>query len=199
MAAHRPTSHQAGEKPRVLTLAELEIEQTRWQHRLKTAQADVTRLEAETFKAMIAGRPQAHRASLNEARAQANEAGLVLAEIARQLPLARAVDYRNQAAALRAEVEADKAELERLRAEIETHLKAIEVVEGVRYERPNLGWMGSGETNTNRIERRISAGEMKAIDLETRAVEIEVEHAPAVNTHTVQQSTVLGSVEVENG
>lgn len=181
-----------------LTLAELETEKIRWQHRLKTAQADVTRLEAETFKAMAAGSLEAHRAALNEARAQANEAGLILAEIDRQLPLARAADYRKQAAALRAEVEADKAKLARLRAEIETHLKAIEKLEAVFYVRPTMGRMGSGETNSARIERRIASKIFKMEDLEAQAMVIEAKRAPAENTHTVQQSTVLGSVEVTN-
>lgn len=170
-----------------LSLAELEIEKTRWTHRQNQAAADIAQLEGETFRAMVAGNQAAHRAALNEARAQANEAGLVLAEIARQLPQARAVDLRKQAAALRAEVEADRAELERIRAELEKHLEAIQAIEGVRYVRPPLGRMGSGETNTNRIERRIASNERKADDLEAQALVIEAKHAPAEPTYQFQQ------------
>lgn len=129
-----------------VSLEELEFSRQEWQIRLETAEARVKELEHAHLTALMNGKVGGNREELAAAKADTNEARLVLAEINKQLPASEAESLRRRAAGLKAEADKLEAEAEQIEQQIAPLLDQIEALEGVRYTAPPASRFGRGGT-----------------------------------------------------
>lgn len=163
--AHTPANGEF--KP--LTVEELEAEKAKWEHRQALAAAEVSRLEKDTFAAVVQGREGVHRAALADVRAKANEASLILAEIGRQLPEAQAHEKLQRAADLRKQAAALQKEAGELDAQIRPALDEIERIMGVRYLPPAVSQFSGRYPKSDELRRQAETMLIQAENLEFSA------------------------------
>ncbi len=154
-------------------LAELNNLTSVWTRHREVAAARVAQLEQAIGRALLNGNGEQVKTELAEQRARVGECDLVLMEVARQMPAAKAAELRSRAKTVQAEERRLRAELEALRAEISPLLAELKRLNGCEYVPARPGLRGEGLAWTAELERAVMNAGDKAADLLSQAETME--------------------------